>query len=60
VFNGQNVTPDVQRVNALAREASIPVVTITETPSPAGASFQRWQSAELEALLAALRRATGS
>jgi zinc/manganese transport system substrate-binding protein len=60
LFNGQNVTPDVQRVNALAREASIPVVTITETPSPAGASFQRWQSAELEALLAALRRATGS
>ncbi|HEY1833234.1 MAG TPA: zinc ABC transporter substrate-binding protein [Solirubrobacteraceae bacterium] len=56
VFNSQNVTPDVERVNDLARTAHIPIATITETLSPATASFQSWQVAELEALLAALEK----
>jgi zinc/manganese transport system substrate-binding protein len=59
VFNSQNVTPDVQRVNQIARQRKIPIVAITETLSPASASFQQWQAGELEALLRALRAATG-
>jgi|HubBroStandDraft_6_1064221.scaffolds.fasta_scaffold478983_2 zinc/manganese transport system substrate-binding protein len=59
VFNSQNVTPDVQRVNELARAAHIPIATVTETLSPASDSFQEWQVAELEQLRRALREATG-
>jgi zinc/manganese transport system substrate-binding protein len=59
VFNSQNVTPDVQRVNELARTAHIPVATVTETLSPASDSFEQWQVAELEAIERALHRATG-
>ncbi len=59
VYNSQNATPDVQRVNQLARAANIPITTITETLSPASASFQQWQSAELRSLMAALHQATG-
>jgi zinc/manganese transport system substrate-binding protein len=59
VFNRQNVTPDVQRVNAIARAQRIPIVSVTETLAPQGASFEQWQSAQLAALLAALHTATG-
>jgi zinc/manganese transport system substrate-binding protein len=59
VFNSQNVTPDVQRVNELARERGIPVATVTETLSPAGDSFEQWQSVQLEGLARALRQASG-
>lgn len=59
VFNSQNVTPDVQRVNELARGANIPIATVTETLSPASDSFQQWQVAELEELMRALHKATG-
>jgi zinc/manganese transport system substrate-binding protein len=59
VFNSQNVTPDVQRVTALARARGIPVATVTETLSPAGDSFQQWQVAQLQALARALHQATG-
>jgi zinc/manganese transport system substrate-binding protein len=56
VFNSQNATPDVQRVNDLAHTAGIPIATVTETLSPASASFERWQSDQLRALLATLER----
>ncbi len=59
ILNSQNLTPDVQRIDALARSAGIPITTITETLSPASASFQAWQVAELNALQMALHRATG-
>jgi zinc/manganese transport system substrate-binding protein len=59
VFNSQNVTPGVQRVNQLARAAHIPIATVTETLSPASASFEQWQVAELEGLEQALHTATG-
>jgi zinc/manganese transport system substrate-binding protein len=59
VYNSQNATPDVQRVNQLARAAHIPITTITETLSPASASFEQWQVAELQNLQRALRQATG-
>jgi zinc/manganese transport system substrate-binding protein len=59
VFNSQNVTPDVQRVNELVRAAHIPIATVTETLSPASDSFEQWQVAELERLQVALHEATG-
>jgi zinc/manganese transport system substrate-binding protein len=59
IFNSQNSTPDVQRITDAARKKSIPVTTITETPTPASVSFQAWQSRQLDALAAALSKATG-
>ena len=59
VFNSQNVTPDVQRVNELAKAAGIPIATVTETLDPASDTFEQWQVAELEGLLRALHEATG-
>jgi zinc/manganese transport system substrate-binding protein len=59
VFNRQNVTPDVQRVNEIARAKGIPIATVTETLSPASDSFEQWQVAELEGLAQALHAATG-
>ena len=59
VFNRQNVTPDVQRVNEIARANAIPIATVTETLSPARDTFEQWQVAELEGLAQALHAATG-
>lgn len=58
VYNSQNATPDVQRLNDAARAAGIPIATVTETMTPEGASFQAWQSRELEGLAAALAKAS--
>jgi zinc/manganese transport system substrate-binding protein len=60
VYNSQNVTPDVRRVNQIAAARGIPVATVTETLSPAGASFQQWQDRQLEGLLRALRLGAGA
>jgi zinc/manganese transport system substrate-binding protein len=54
VFNSQNSTPEVQSLVKKARAQGIPVVQITETLSPAGATFQDWQTKQLQALLTAL------
>jgi zinc/manganese transport system substrate-binding protein len=59
VYNKQNATPDIQRQIEEARNAGIPVATITETLVPAGATFQAWQVGELRGIAAALARATG-
>jgi zinc/manganese transport system substrate-binding protein len=59
IFNTQNVTPDVQRVNQIVAERAIPVARVTETLSPASSSFQDWQARALEDLKRALHRATG-
>jgi zinc/manganese transport system substrate-binding protein len=59
IYNSQNATPDVQRVNQLARAGHIPITTITETLSPASASFEQWQVAELQKLETAFHQATG-
>lgn len=59
VYNAQNVTPDVERVNQGARAARIAIATITETLSPASASFEQWQVAELQNIQRALHQATG-
>ena len=56
VFNSQNSTPDVARLTEAARKRGIPVVAITETVFPAGATFQQWQVRQLKAIAAALHR----
>jgi zinc/manganese transport system substrate-binding protein len=59
VFNSQNLSPDVERINQIAKQQDIPIVTVTETLTPAGASFQQWQVAQLKALEAALAKSVG-
>ena len=56
VFNSQNSTPDVARLTAAARKRGIPVVSITETLSPASATFEQWQVRQLRTLLIALQK----
>ena len=60
VYNSQNATPDIQRQAEAAKAAGIPVTTITETLVPAGASFQAWQTAQLDRLRQALAESTSS
>jgi zinc/manganese transport system substrate-binding protein len=59
VYNSQNATPDVQQQVKEAKAAGIPVTTVTETLTPAGASFQDWQVRQLQDLKQALAKATG-
>ena len=59
VYNSQNATPDVAAQVKAAKAAGIPVATVTETLSPASATFEQWQSAQLRALMGALHQATG-
>ncbi|WP_232004853.1 metal ABC transporter solute-binding protein, Zn/Mn family [Mycobacterium sp. ACS1612] len=59
VFNTQNSTPDVAAQVDEAKKQGIPVTAVTETLSPATASFQDWQSAQLSQLSDALHAATG-
>lgn len=54
VFNSQNSTPDVQQAVDQVRARGIPVARITETLTPAGATFQDWQTGQLQGLLKAL------
>ena len=57
--NTQNLTPDVQAQVRAARVARIPVVAVSETLEPRGATFQAWQTAQLDALDTALEHARG-
>ncbi len=59
IYNDQNITPEIERLNALARAHQVPVSTISETLVPAAATFQQWQTRQLAALAAALHTATG-
>jgi zinc/manganese transport system substrate-binding protein len=59
IYNSQNATPDVQRVNQLTRARHIPIATITETLDPPSATFERWQADQLAGLQRALARGTG-
>ncbi|TMD73356.1 MAG: ABC transporter substrate-binding protein [Chloroflexi bacterium] len=54
LFNSQNSTPDIQGLVDKATSKRIPVVKMTETLTPAGATFQDWQTAQLKDLLQAL------
>jgi zinc/manganese transport system substrate-binding protein len=59
IYNSQNSTPDVRAQVDAARAAGIPVATVTETLTPAGASFQEWQVTQLRGIEQALAKATG-
>jgi len=59
IFNSQNSTPDIKNLVDEAKANGIPVVSITETLAPANATFQDWQSNQLQSLADALARATG-
>jgi len=59
VYNSQNSTPDVQAQVKAAKAQGIPVATVTETLTPAGATFQQWQTAQLRGIEQALAKATG-
>jgi zinc/manganese transport system substrate-binding protein len=59
IVNSQNSTPDVAAEVASARRRGIPVVPVTETPSPSTVTFQQWQVRQLLSLAAALARSTG-
>jgi len=56
VYNTQTSTPITENLKQLATRNGIPVVGISETVEPATASFQDWQSKQLNSLLAALSR----
>lgn len=56
IYNSQNATPDVRRLDDAAKAAGIPLVAVTETPTPEGASFQSWMTRQLVALRAALAK----
>jgi zinc/manganese transport system substrate-binding protein len=56
ISNSQNSTPDVARLTAAARNKGIPIVTVTETLTPASATFQAWQVRQLRALAAGLAK----
>ena len=58
VYNAQNATPDVQAQIAAARAHGIQVTTITETMTPATASWEQWQTTQLVALRDALAAGT--
>ena len=59
VYNTQNDNNDVKAQVAAAKQQNIPVTEVTETLSPATASFQDWQTAQLTSLADALHTATG-
>jgi zinc/manganese transport system substrate-binding protein len=59
VYNSQNATPDVKRLNEAAEANGIPIATVTETLTPEGASFQAWMVRELEGIQKALQSGGG-
>ena len=59
VYNSQNATPDVKRLTEQAHARGVPVATVTETLTPASATFEAWQSRQLQAIAQALATATG-
>jgi zinc/manganese transport system substrate-binding protein len=60
VYNSQNVTPDVQTQLTEVKAQHIPYATITETLTPANATYQEWQTAQLLGIQAALAQAVGT
>ncbi|HEY5356898.1 MAG TPA: zinc ABC transporter substrate-binding protein [Streptosporangiaceae bacterium] len=59
IYNSQNTTPDVQAQLAECKAAGIPTATITETLVPPAATYQAWQTRQLDGIAAALARAAG-
>ncbi|WP_186205353.1 metal ABC transporter solute-binding protein, Zn/Mn family [Burkholderia gladioli] len=55
IYNSQAEEPMTKRMLKIAKDASLPTVSVTET-QPAGKTFQQWMLAQLDALGAALGR----
>jgi zinc/manganese transport system substrate-binding protein len=53
LYNSQTTQALAERMRAIAREAGVPVVTITES-EPAGMGYQQWMGSQLDALERAL------
>ena len=58
VYNVQTDTPITENIKSLAEKNGIPVVSISETLQPVGASFQDWMGSEVSALDQALASAS--
>jgi zinc/manganese transport system substrate-binding protein len=59
VYNSQNTPPNIQILLDKARTQNIPIASVTETLVPTTATFQDWQSAQLQGIEDALKQATG-
>ena len=59
IYNSQNTPNNIQALINKAKANHISVATITETLIPANASFQDWQTTQLQGIQAALAQATG-
>jgi zinc/manganese transport system substrate-binding protein len=59
IYNSQNTPNNIQALINKAKANHIPMATVTETLTPATASFQEWQSSELQGIQTALAQATG-
>ncbi len=57
IYNSQNTPNTITALINKAKAANIPVATITETLTPATASFQDWQTTQLQGLQNALAQA---
>jgi zinc/manganese transport system substrate-binding protein len=60
LYNVQTVTPVTTQIRALAQKNGIPVVGVSETMPSNAPTYQRWQGAQLTALLHALGPAGAS
>jgi zinc/manganese transport system substrate-binding protein len=58
LYNSQVVDPQTTHIKALATEAGVPVVGVSETLPPSYPTFQAWQLAQDRALLDALSRSS--
>jgi len=58
VYNLQASSALTASLKQLAQQQNIPLVGVSETVRPAGATFQEWQTAQLTALEAALAPAS--
>lgn len=59
IYNSQNTPNNITALINKAKAANIPVATITETLTPATASYQQWQTTQLQGIQNALAQATG-
>lgn len=54
IYNPQTETPLINRIRDTAKDAAIPIVTMTET-IPTGTTYLTWMSGQIDALSVALR-----
>ena len=60
VYNTQTVTSLTEQLKALAQQNNIPIVGVSETMPLGAQTFQGWQANELQLLLLALQKASGT